>query len=548
MSKKNFPKDKRSGKEKDQNKRNGSKPNQRDCEKPGKDSVKDINVLEGKDDRKGTIQDAAWYISDPDVRRYATSLVTKRNIGAPIVLNPNIRYDDGGVEGNPFSYRLVAPGISVIHVLPTFGETDDPSRGLAAITQQNYRNIRAMASGTTAGLEKADIMTYLIAIDSALICYYQSRRLYGLLNKKLSENNYLPRAVATAFNLNYESWMTNAGLAKLYQALYRWRATLAKFVMPMSLPLFARRELLSSFGFFEEERADDQLYFFNYDRVWTINVDAYGTNNRLTLRTIIDRETPITVDEYIANIDGIMERINLVEDLDNLSALMQKAYGPAFIDLPTCDPMYETPLAYNKDILVQIQNATIMPQDTYVTDMIEVTDPKSPMSGFLTYEVRTNTFNPNDVAHYKAFSFDKVLTIDQSPEFTADQLVESTRLVSFGHFVLTDLPYLKITSFATEVVTKVDYIYFTYDDNGKLDGIGKMNISSSAVRPNLNDLVIINFFHHHPAYYGFDKKTKRLQQPIANFNQIAPCTEDYLNQLDYLATRGVLALPSKGIN
>jgi hypothetical protein len=210
-----------------------------------------------------------------------------------------------------------------------------------------------------------------------------------------------------------------------------------------------------------------QSYLFRPAGYYTFSGTASDAGSSLTYTSFTNNGAGLTVDQAYDIMDNILFSLKFNEDIGIMSGDIRKAYGDklyVFTQIPTD---YTVVPIYDKEVLVQIHNATnlntqqyagfdatgdgILPGDSNITQS----------NGAIICAPRYNTYRGTRV------NTDKILNLfdfEPSPEIT----MVATRLQSNSKVVGTsgDVVTCELTTAGSEVVTNIDV--WTYS-NGLLN-------------------------------------------------------------------------------
>lgn len=209
---------------------------------------KDMGKKESTRDTQDFVtNDPSWYMQYPILLDSAGTYKFNTPVGMPINIG----------EG---ASKLSVPGIMVLntHVCP--GIANDVDSPINVQARRLYTYMRASRSGS-ALYDPADVMTYLLAIDSAYCFYFAMKRLVGCVNRSDANNRYLPEHLVTALGFNYDEIQKN--VANLTSYLQTYAARLSSFYVPSDMTFLMRHSTIFSNIYMDQASYKSQLYVYN---------------------------------------------------------------------------------------------------------------------------------------------------------------------------------------------------------------------------------------------------------------------------------------------
>lgn len=383
--------------------------------------------------------DPAWYSKNPQLVKDVASFP----FGVPV--------------GTPFTHmgsKLQNPGIMVIDVVPTIGAGGGESDSINVAATNLYSFIRQANSGSR-NYEPADLMMYLVALDSLYAFHARIKRLYGIANAYTPTNRYYPRGLIAGMGFDPDEVFAN--MAQLRALVNLCARQLASYRLPAHFTYIQRHQWMNSALFVDANSSKAQTYMFDQKWWWKyINTDPSGSKLQLT-----NREDMGHGNGLIADLTNwwrtLYEAIQNDEDVGVMSGDILKAFPNNILVVPEIDEGYTVLPVYDERVLMQIHNSTATgahDNQAYAESTI-VQDP-AVNGGAITM----NMYPQGAVGYYLGglqinHNANHLLNFYRD-DITPDDVMEATRLMAF----LDDKG--KINCCGSEVV--FDYTIVCYAD------------------------------------------------------------------------------------
>lgn len=146
------------------------------------------------------------------------------------------------------------PGVVVMKYLPMLNSALQ-SKSVEITSRALYQFVRHTNSGAK-NYEAADLMIYIMAMDSIYLALHQIRRVLKLMNTYSLRNKAVPRAILRALGLK----QTELSNYALYVGSYNMLVARANsFAVPKEFSLFKRRAAMGSVVFTDEIESPTQI-------------------------------------------------------------------------------------------------------------------------------------------------------------------------------------------------------------------------------------------------------------------------------------------------
>lgn len=387
-----------------------------------------------------------WYITDPSMLTAVASYPFGLAMGVPQRFHGD----------TPLAWDYIAtdttaalPGILAMNYTPVIGDTETAASAANTAAQAVYTAIRSKNSGAK-NYEPADVMTYLLSMDSIYMYYAWMVRLYGTIYSYNQRNRYMPKALIQAMGVDFDNIVGHIADLKAYMDYFHSRAS--TMVVPNDMTYFQRHTYLASEIFMDANSPKAQFYLFNPESYMLYD----GYTDRKGGRCIYAHpEATSFLGTYtfddIKNFGNMMlERVLTDVDCGTISGDILKAFEGNTIKLGIMPYEYNIVPKFDPWILLQIHNATIV--DGVSVGPVEQTEPQSTWEGrrlFQDLKLLNNSIADNNW-HSTGGKMIDAFTDVVSPEM----VLEMTRFMY--HMDYTEesaFDYLAIRYTGSEVIT-----------------------------------------------------------------------------------------------
>lgn len=304
--------------------------------------------------------DPMWYAKNEQMLRDAASYSYNNPIGSPL---PNTLWSGGANTGvSVIQNNTFVPSLMSIRVAPTIGVSTDSSSPANLAANNIYAYVRYMNSGSK-NYDQADLMLYLLAMDSLYACWNWMKRIYGYMNMYSQYNRTMPRVFARADQVGFDSIQSSLADFRLF--LNRTAAQISSFCVPAVMPYFIRHSWMFSNIYKDSDNNKAQMYMFvpEWFYMYSETSSQYGgelipmflqkDGEALTINSLNILETYLT---------DLINAVAYSEDIGVMSGDILKAYGQEkLFKLSPVEPDYTVQPVYNEEVLNQIHNSRAVP-------------------------------------------------------------------------------------------------------------------------------------------------------------------------------------------
>lgn len=400
------------------------------------------------DTAKADRNDPQWYFKNAQILKDVASFSFSKPLGTRTGFYDTVA-EVPGVTNNQHALTISAPGLLSIGIGPTIGIAEDSQSPVNLAATNVYSYVRYKNSGA-ANYDAPDIMLYLIAMDSIYSCWNWMKRIYGVASTYSQLNRYQPLAYMAANGVDFADILSN--LADFRAYLNIKASEIATFCVPATMTFNVRHSWLFSNIYTDSETYKAQEYMFV--PLWFYQYDETSSSQggKLTPVPVLQGfnpqdDTPKYTFQALKDLlNTMINMVNYSEDIGIMSGDILKAYGEGGLyTLSTFEPDYKVEPVYSKEVLSQIENATV----------VSNLDNTSLQTFTITQDPNTNYLKcaPTVTGPLSAIGDSHILNFhwnDPSPE----DVVVATRLKASFHRASVSAPNV-ITSLGSEFVSGV---------------------------------------------------------------------------------------------
>lgn len=281
---------------------------------------------------------------------------------------------------NISQYAASIPGLYSLRYVPTIGLSISSTSPANLAAQNIYAFVRYMNSGAK-NYDPADIMMYLLTMDSVYMMWNWAKRIYGYSKLYSQKNRYLPKVMAFADSVDLDSVVAN--LADFRYQLNALASRISSFCVPAVMPLFIRHSWMTSNIYKDSDNDKAQMYMFTPDVYYMYDETSSKYGGVLTA-TQVSRNIGGDLYSYkdiIAIITAMLDAIAYSEDIGVMSGDILKAYGQdKLFKISPVEADYVVEPVYNEEVLNQIHNSRMSP---ILSDLTQLNITQDPNTGFL---------------------------------------------------------------------------------------------------------------------------------------------------------------------
>lgn len=276
-------------------------------------------------------------------------------VGAPISLGD----DTWGIAGEEQGNKYVVPGVLRIRFTPTIGISKDFSSPINRSSIRFYTYLRSNMKASSK-YDHQDVTMMLMALDSCYMFHALLRKIYSQMNLFTPANEYFPRAIVSACGADFDDIQKH--LQDLRGYINAFGYSLGQFAMPQSFAMFDRHRWMCEGVYTDSLTTKAQVYVFVPTLFWKYD-NTVETGSQLTqLQWLGNTESgqKYTYDQIVAIGNSLINAITGDEDFALISGDIYSFYGGRTYELPYVTEDYAVLPSYDKTVLSQIENATVV--------------------------------------------------------------------------------------------------------------------------------------------------------------------------------------------
>lgn len=400
-----------------------------------------------------------WYNKNARLIADATKVPFGYILGQMLHMSMNPHAIPSDAEPVKFTDKPVF-GICTLHTIPGIGIARDANDGVNIATSGIYQYVRKNLS-TYAQYAPADIMMYVLGIDSIITQYANIVRMFALLNTYSAGNLYIGAdMLKTAYGLSADEIMVfNSEQNNLRAYVNNLVQKAATLYMPIDFTLTQRHAWLYSNYFRDADINKSQFYIHALPGYHILDEKSSKEGTMLKYVEFDDTEGN-RVASIISGFANSIEQYRNSDSMMKIAADMRRAFEGhgswSFSAIPENMTMLPT---YSEDVLMQIHN----------TEWLDENWQANPGAFDITQSV-----NKNIVLAHPNFQFvgeanragvvlatlgsEQKLLNTMYDEVTSDDILEMTRGKIYGEFD-TATKTLDLISTGVDLCVGVDYYY-----------------------------------------------------------------------------------------
>lgn len=411
--------------------------------------------------------DPAWYFKDKNILNSVASFSYNSGVGRRVDFAKAFPGSGNTVVKNAATASTIS-GIMSLDIAPVPGISKDAQDPLNLAAVNVYGYVRYKNSGSK-NYDAPDLMLYLMAMDSIYACWNWLKRIYSVASTYSQLNTYQPKGYFAAENVDMDDILSN--LADFRGWLNVKANEISAYCVPATMTYNVRHSWLFSNIYKDSDTSKAQEYMYVPSLFYAYDETTSPKGGKLSPIPTPGGSfwlpgTPAKLSDLKKILNDMLERLNYSEDIGIMSGDILKAYGESgLFTLSTFDADVKLEPVYNREVLTQIENATICTFN--YADLPTFNIVQNPDTNFLTFAPHT-TFDGNFTTENRFVNFH---WDNPSPE----DLVVATRLITSLGADLTpgegvDLP---VTTCGSEIVTSAHIVTWAEDVEIQTPGTGK---------------------------------------------------------------------------
>lgn len=262
-----------------------------------------------------------------------------------------------GIDGNYHQYGV--PGIMRIQFTPAIGISDDFTSPINRSSIRFYTYLRSNQKAS-ALYDHQDITLMEISLDSCYMFHALLTKIYGVMNLFTPLNEYYPRAIIAAYGASFDD--VKANLQDLRAYINTFAYNLGQYALPKDITLFDRHRWMLEGLYTDSTSTRAQTYCFVPNGFWQyLNTGENG--GQCTWKEYLPSGSiakQYTVAELMQFGNELLNAVSNEEDFAIISGDIYNFYGGDTYKLPYVDENYTILPTYDKTVLSQIENLTLV--------------------------------------------------------------------------------------------------------------------------------------------------------------------------------------------
>lgn len=314
----------------------------------------------------------------------------------------------------------IVPGVMAIYFVPSIGVSQNFNSAINRSSIRFYTYLRSNQKAS-ATYDHQDVTMMEVALDSCYMFHGLMSKLYGIVNQFTPVNEYYSRATIAAMGGTFDDLRANLQDMRAYINAFAYQ--LGQYALPKDITLFDRHRWMVEGMYTDSDTTKAQTYmfvpcgFWLYDNTvetgsqctWLEYTDVQGMSGNVTQHTFAQLK---------AIGDQLINAISNEEDFSVISGDIYNFYGGDTYKLPYIDENYSIVPAYEKVVLSQIENATILPLDK---SSLKITQNPEVNAGSIIFQPKLLTGMNVPVTSEMNFHWDRP---------TPEDVIEATRLMA----------------------------------------------------------------------------------------------------------------------
>lgn len=324
-----------------------------------KKELKPINGIGGNDD--------SWHVPTQELVD-ETSAINMYNVsGRPVDLQPIAKKDSSSVITTVSGGLVNSPGIMVFEVFNGIGETNT-SEDAYNVAGQLYFNYMQRFTGRTPNYDPANICMYNTAVLNAYGFYQCVTRVFGIMNDRNVQSDYIPRSLVMALGFDYDNLRGN--MANFINIINQYALDLTNYPLPNNVTynnwylhqfenvykdsdtqkaqLYAFKP--AGFWMFVEGDETNPISYLNYAKVSEYATGTTDSNSSLKL---------LTYSDIITLMDDLLRPLALSGDIRMVKVDVLAVFGQNLFTVAQLANTYSIVPVYNSEISSVIENSYI---------------------------------------------------------------------------------------------------------------------------------------------------------------------------------------------
>lgn len=489
--------------------------------------------------------DPSWYTVNGQLLKDVSSFSFNNALGADVTIKGN----DGGTTQLTYHTRL--PGVMSIMTVPTVGVATGEDAPVNIAARNIYSYVRHANSGHS-NYDPADLMIYLLSMDSIYTYWSYLVRIYGVAQVYSQTNRYVGDAYLRAMGVNPYSIRTELADFRAFINMFAVKASV--FCVPKTMTYFVRHSWMYSNIYKDEDISKAQVYMYvpaclykyaldtasGAGYLSTVQVAAMVNTNGI-IADMANRSVGDLIQIGYELLNGLMTQ----EDTGIMSGDILKAYGAENLwKLSQIPEDYAVFPVFSEEVLAQIHNTNfasraickVDPTDptkvVYDIHGLDIKQDTSVGGGYLTFDPIFSI--ARHLCHNKLLDFWK-----ESP--TPEDVIVASRnmLGAIGETALTGVRLIRLDACGSEIALCA--FICTLDNNSGNPILTQYFFSDTA--NSQQNLQTLSKFNEFPIYYQVNTNDNSIANIVGEVGTYTVVTNWEIQQMHLAALLSMFGVP-----
>lgn len=311
--------------------------------------------------KEGVCNDVSWYARNPEMLAAAASLPAYSVVGDRVPLN---------------GANVTVPGAMAVYWDPVFAGANSDAVNQA---KDSLYSFQVHANSRNQSYDSADNLNVILAGTNVFTTISHVIRAFGVAKQYSELNRYMPESLLVLMGFDPKDVINN--LSAMWFDINQLIAQTSQLWIPNTMPLFTRQYWMNTNVYTDAESPKAQMYLYVPDHFYVYDPVALETGG--IIRQVLYSDIgmtgtgPISISNVNQNSAGsvtgaltwsqwkalIQFQLDaLIKDQDRgiIFGDILKAFGSDKIHaISPVSVDYRTPIVYEREVLMQIENATI---------------------------------------------------------------------------------------------------------------------------------------------------------------------------------------------
>lgn len=489
--------------------------------------------------------DPSWYTVNGQVLKDVSNFSFNNALGADVT----IKGEDG--NGGQLTYHTRLPGVMSILTVPTIGIARGEDAPVNIAARNIYSYVRHANSGHS-NYDPADLMIYLLAMDSIYTYWSYLVRVYGVAQVYSQTNRYVGDAYLRSMGVDPYSIRTQLADFRAFINMFAVKASV--FCVPKTMTYFVRHSWMYSNIYKDEDISKAQVYMYVPAFLYKYMLDTSTGAGYLSAVQIaamagsageLGSMAQRSVGDLISIGYELLNAMMTQEDTGIMSGDILKAYGAENLwKMSQIPEDYAVFPVFSEEVLAQIHNTNFASR---VICKIDPENPASTVNDFHGLDIKQMTdvgtgylvFDPifsgaRHLCHNKVLDFWK-----ETP--TPEDIIVATRNMLGGdnETALTGSRLIRINSCGSEIALCA--FVCVLDTNSGNPVLTQYYLSDAGNAA--QNLQTISKFNEYPIYYQINTNTNAIMNIVGEIGTYTVVTDWEIAQMHTAALLSMFGVP-----